>query len=67
MDAFESYIRNGLELRGIAVDDTDIAVMRAADAIYGPAINSLLAADLETALPEIPLDPSRAPEVPQEP
>jgi hypothetical protein len=67
LDAFETYIRNGLELRGITVDDTDIAVMRAADAIYGPAIKGLLAADLETALPELPLDPSRAPDEPHEP
>jgi hypothetical protein len=62
LDSFESYVRAGLELRGIDVDDTDIAVMRAADAVYGPAIRSLMEADLGSAAPEIPLDPGRPPQ-----
>ena len=61
MDSFELYVRNGLELRGIDVDDREIAVMRAADAVYGPAIRSLMEADLGSAAPEIPLDPGSPP------
>jgi hypothetical protein len=61
MDALERYVRAGLELAGDEVDDTDIAVIRAADAIYGPAMAALDAADLAHVLPEPDLDPSRPP------
>jgi hypothetical protein len=61
VDAFERYVRSGLELAGVPVDETDIAVMRAADAVYGPAIRELASADLLRVMPEIDLDPSRAP------
>ena len=61
MDAFERYVRAGLELNGIAVDDVDIAVMRAADAVYGPGMRALAAADLREVLPEVDPDPSRPP------
>ena len=64
MDAFEGFVRGGLELRGIAVDETDLAVMRAADGIYGPAIRALLEADLAAAAPEVGPDPSRPPREP---
>jgi hypothetical protein len=64
VDAFERYVRAGLELQGIAVDDVDIAVMRAADATYGPAMRALAAADLREVLPEPDLDPGRAPREP---
>lgn len=66
MDAFESFVRNGLELRGIAVDDTDVLVMRGADAVYGPAIRRLLDADLAAEAHEPGLDPARAPRAPRE-
>ena len=61
MDAFEQYVRSGLELRDVAVDDVDLAVMRAADAVYGPAMRALAGADLREVMPEVDLDPGRAP------
>jgi hypothetical protein len=61
MDALETYVRAGLELAGEAVDDVDLAVIRAADAVYGPAMRALDAADLSDVLPEPDLDPARAP------
>jgi hypothetical protein len=64
VDAFESFVRSGLELRGIAIDETDLAVIRAADGVYGPAIRALLEVDLAGVAPEIALDPSRAPREP---
>ena len=64
MDAFERYVRAGLELNGVAVDEVDIAVMRAADAVYGPAMRALASADLRDVHPEVDLDPGRAPRTP---
>lgn len=64
MDAFEQYVRAGLDLAAVPVDDIDLAVMRAADAVYGPGMRALLAADLRAVMPEIDLDPSRAPRTP---
>ena len=61
MDAFERYVRAGLELNGVPMDDVDLAVMRAADAVYGEGLRALAAADLRDVLPEIDLDPGRAP------
>jgi len=61
VDAFERYIRAGLELGGVAVDDVDLAVMRAADAVYGPLLRALAEADLREVVPETDLDPGRAP------
>ena len=64
MDAFERYVRAGLELAGVPVDETDLAVMRAADAVYGPGMRALAAADLREVMPEVDLDPGRAPRAP---
>jgi hypothetical protein len=61
MDAFEQFIRAGVELAGDAVDDTDIAIMRVADDAYGSQIRALLAADLREVKPELDFDPARAP------
>ena len=61
MDALERYVRAGLELAGDEVDDIDIAVIRAADAVYGEALAALDAADLTGVEPETDLDPSRPP------
>lgn len=61
MDAFERYVRAGLELAGEGVDDTEIAIIRAADAAYGPEMRALDAADLTGVLPEPDLDPARPP------
>ena len=54
-------MRAGLELAGMTVDDTDLAVMRAADAVYGPGFRALAEADLRDVVLEADLDPSRAP------
>ena len=59
MDALETYVRAGLELAGEEVDDIDIAVIRAADAVYGPGMRALDQADLAHVLPEPDLDPGR--------
>lgn len=61
MDALERYVRAGLERTGDEVSDTDIAVIRAADAVYGPAMAALDAAGLAHVMSEPDLDPSRAP------
>ena len=61
MDAAGTYVRAGLELAGEEADDVDLAVIRAADAVYGPALAALDAADLTHVLPEPDLDPARAP------
>ena len=58
---FEFLVRESLARRGIEVDETDIAVIGAAEAIYGPEIDALLAADLSDIEPELELDPGRAP------
>jgi len=64
VDAFERYVRAGLELGDVPVDDIDLAVMRVADAVYGPGMRALATADLRAVLPEVDLDPSRAPRTP---
>lgn len=61
MDALEQYLRSGLELAGERVDDVDLAVIRAADAVYGSAMRALDQADLTEVMPEPDLDPARAP------
>ena len=61
MDTFEQFVRAGLELAGHDVDDTDIAVIRAADAVYGEPMQALRQADLEKVWAEPALDPSRPP------
>ena len=62
MDALEQYLRAGLELAGHDVDDTDLAVMRAVDAVYGDGMRALGQADLEKVWAEHAMDPSRPPE-----
>ena len=61
MDAFEQYVRAGAELAGYTVDDTDIAIMRVAEDVYGTQVRALLAEDLREVKPELAFDPSRAP------
>ncbi|MEA2404841.1 MAG: hypothetical protein QOE08_1488 [Thermoleophilaceae bacterium] len=61
MDPFESYVRSGLDLAGFDVDEADMAVIRAADAVYGPGMRALMAADLGAVWPEPDMDPGRAP------
>ncbi|HEX8741574.1 MAG TPA: hypothetical protein VF712_00430 [Thermoleophilaceae bacterium] len=61
MDTFERYVRAGMELAEQDVDETDIAIMRAAEAAYGSQIRALLREDLRAVKPELDFDPSRAP------
>ena len=61
MDTFEQFVRAGMELAEEDVDETDIAVMRVADAVYGSQIRALLAEDLREVKPELDFDPSRGP------
>jgi hypothetical protein len=61
VDAFEQHVRAGLELLGHEVDDTELAVMRVADGVYGPQLRALLEADLREVWTEPDLDPSRPP------
>ena len=61
VDPLEQYVRAGLALSGDTIDDVDIAVIRAADAAYGPDMRRLDEADLTHVWPEPDLDPSRPP------
>ena len=61
MDVFEQHLRAGLELLGHDVDETELAVMRVADGVYGPQLRALVEADLRGIWQEPDLDPSRAP------
>ena len=61
MDAFEQFVRAGMELAEQDVDETDIAIMRVAEAVYGTQVRALLAEDLREIKPELDFDPSRAP------
>ncbi|MFL5885272.1 MAG: hypothetical protein ACJ77M_09400 [Thermoleophilaceae bacterium] len=61
MDSFDQFARAGVELAGLDFDDVDLAVMRAAHAVYGPALAALDAADLADVRTEPDLDPGRPP------
>ncbi len=61
MDAFEQWVRGGLGLRGMEIDETDLHIMRIAHAVYGPHVAALQAADLEGVWEEADLDPGREP------
>jgi hypothetical protein len=61
VDTFESFVRAGLERRGVPVNDTEIAIMRFVEDVYGPEIQALLAADVSDHWVEPDLDPARAP------
>lgn len=43
------------------MDETELAVMRVADGVYGPKLGALVAADLRDVWTEPDMDPSRAP------
>jgi hypothetical protein len=60
-DQFEAFVRAGLAQYGMEVDEVELAVMRAAEAVYGPERDALIAADLSDVPPEVGMDPSRAP------
>ena len=59
--AFEQYVRAGLELAGEELNPVDLAIINAADTVYGPDLAALDAADLTGVMPEPDLDPARPP------
>ncbi|HYH58865.1 MAG TPA: hypothetical protein VD790_06550 [Thermoleophilaceae bacterium] len=61
MDAFEQHVRAGLAYLGHDVDETEIAIMRVADGVYGPQLRALVDADLTGVWPEPEMDAGRAP------
>ena len=61
MDAFEQFVRGGLAQAGLDVTDTDVAIMRYVDQLFGPELGALLAIDMQGMWPEPDLDPGRAP------
>jgi hypothetical protein len=61
MDSFEEFARAGMEMAGLEVDETDLAVMRAAHTAYAPALRALDEAQLKHVTAEPDLDPGRPP------
>jgi hypothetical protein len=61
-DGFQRFARGGFDLLGIEVDETQLAVIAAADALYRPRITALLEADLDAVEPEPRIDLSRPPQ-----
>jgi hypothetical protein len=61
VDAFEQFVRGGLGRAGLDVDETELAIMRYIDELFGPEIGALLAVDMHRLWAEPDLDPSRAP------
>jgi hypothetical protein len=61
VDAFEQFARGGLEWQGLSVDDTDLAIMRYIDEVFGPELRALMTVDMNGLWPETDFDPSRAP------
>jgi hypothetical protein len=61
-DQFEAFVRSGLGRYGLGVDQTDLAIMRIVEQVYGPPRDALLADDLSGLAPEHGLDPSRSPD-----
>lgn len=59
--AFQSYIEGGLENFGIEADETERAVMNGVFAVYQPALELLLEADLDSVAGEPDPDLSKPP------
>ena len=60
-DQLATFVRVALARAGIETDETDVAVIRVAEAVYGPDRAALMSADLSAAPVEHGLDPSRPP------
>jgi hypothetical protein len=63
-DQFATFVRIALARAGVDADETDLAVIRVADAVYGPDREALMSADLSAGPIEHDLDPSRPPTEP---
>jgi hypothetical protein len=60
-DVVQRFVRSGLELAGIEAGEDEVAVMLAADALYRPLFEALLAAELDGIEAEPGADMSRPP------
>ena len=60
-DELATFVRVALQRAGLEADETDLAVIRVAEAVYGPDREALMSADLSAAPAEHGLDPSRPP------
>ena len=60
-EGFDTFARAAFAQMGVEVDDVDIAVMKVAEAVYGPDRDALMAADLSGIPREHDCDPSRPP------
>jgi hypothetical protein len=60
-EQFDAFVRSGLAQYGVEVDEIELEIIRAAERVYGPERDALLAADLSDVPAEIALDPSRPP------
>jgi hypothetical protein len=60
-DQFATFVRAALARAGVKTTETDLAVIRVADSVYGPDREALMSADLSAAPLEHDLDPSRPP------
>ncbi|MFL5896636.1 MAG: hypothetical protein ACJ76Z_16175 [Thermoleophilaceae bacterium] len=61
MDAFEQWVRGGLEHAGVGAEDVDVEIAAYIEQLYGPELRALVEADMNGLWPEPDLDPSRAP------
>jgi hypothetical protein len=61
-DSLERFARAGLDRIGLGLDAPELAVIRAADAIYGAQFDALMRLELAEVEPEPCPDLSRAPE-----
>jgi hypothetical protein len=66
-DQLATFVRIALARAGVEADETDLAVIRAADRVYGPDREALMRADLSGVPVEHGLDPSRPPAEPAHP
>jgi hypothetical protein len=67
MDTFERYARAAMEFEGLNIEESDVHIMRAANAAYGPDLKALEALDVRHIWSEPDLDPSRPPRGPAGP
>ncbi len=63
-DHFQEHVRLALARYGVEVDEIDIQVITAAEAVYGHLRDALMAADLSHVEAEPWIDPSQPPAPP---
>lgn len=60
-DGFQAFARAGLARLGVEANDTELAIMEAADALYRDRVDALMEADLDGVEPEPEIDLGRPP------